>query len=207
MFHLRTLGYPSYWLSEILTNIIQDNVVTTCRPPRTLRRKVVDIKREYPEKKLSTAPFKQEMAMLAQFFQPLLPFSLPAQILPPPENIYNYKFRLTQYKDLEKHPSYLVLVIWDRNLMYDIMNKESLRMDFDLHSSFCCFVDPSWGEEVNDKYKGVHYPKFREEEVVVWTTFTFDTKTKVASAWMPEESERDLKRKGWECGMCRSDIW
>ena len=45
---LRTLGYPSHWLCEALTNILDNKVMTTGRPPRKLPQKVADVKRSYP---------------------------------------------------------------------------------------------------------------------------------------------------------------
>ncbi|TVY92831.1 hypothetical protein LAWI1_G006042 [Lachnellula willkommii] len=51
--HLCTLGYPAHWLSEVLTNIITNNVITTARPPRTKPMRPADVKRKHAEKKLN----------------------------------------------------------------------------------------------------------------------------------------------------------
>ncbi|CZT00196.1 uncharacterized protein RCO7_08382 [Rhynchosporium graminicola] len=87
------------------------------------------------------------------------------------------------------------------------MTHEEPAISFDLHSNFRCYLDPSWGDEVDDQFEHARYRKIRERGVVLWTTFEFDVKKKVASTWMPEELVVNLKSRDWECGMYRTDIW
>ncbi|KAG4429213.1 hypothetical protein IFR05_015305 [Cadophora sp. M221] len=102
------------------------------------------------------------MAIPTQLFQPLLPFSLPATIITPLGGIHKSKSKLNQYKDLEKQPLCLVLVFWDLDLMVDILDHDPIRMEFDLHTNSRYFLDPSWEDEVDDKYKAAHYREVRE---------------------------------------------
>lgn len=74
--HLKVVGYPSHWHSEVLFNILENNVLSTCRPPRKDATKPAALKVKHPEKKLCTTPFAPEMNTLARIFAPLLPFQL-----------------------------------------------------------------------------------------------------------------------------------
>ena len=87
LIHLHKTGYPSHWNSEVLIQIIENKFTTSARPPQTSPLDIKEAQTLNPLKKLSTAPFVTEMKTLATIFQPILPFALITDDLPPPTNI------------------------------------------------------------------------------------------------------------------------
>jgi hypothetical protein len=69
------------------------------------------------------------------------------------------------------------------------------------------FLDTSFGDEVDRRFGGAKAQRFREENVVVWSTFRFDIEAKRGSVWMPKSLVEKAKRKGWVCGIWRVDMW
>jgi hypothetical protein len=199
---LHRLGYPAHWLSEPLQNIIENKIVTTCRPPRKKPMRAADVKREYPEKKLCSAPFALEMATLAQLFQPLLPFLLTSPNVTSLNSIYKYMFSLPDYNNFHPQPSCLTLVFIEDNSMLPIAKSGNRSLSTNLRE----LLDPSWGDEVDGKVKGAIFEAFREQGLAVWSSFTWDAKNKEASVWMPE-SFVEMVSEGWMVGIYRTDLW
>lgn len=91
LLHLHEIGYPPHWLADVLTRILDNDVTTTARPPKTRPVLPEDIDRAHPPAKLSTAPYQAEMSTLTVLFYRLLPFSpITASTLPAPSSIYSY---------------------------------------------------------------------------------------------------------------------
>jgi hypothetical protein len=67
--------------------------------------------------------------------------------------------------------------------------------------------DPSWGDEVDSSFRGPSFDRIREKGLVVWSTFTWDIGSRKASAWMPKTVVDGFCKKGWACGVFRTDIW
>ncbi|KAJ8065183.1 hypothetical protein OCU04_005895 [Sclerotinia nivalis] len=121
--HLRIIGYPSHWMSEALSNILENKVHTTARPPRHSPNPVTEVKREHPRRHLCTSPFVQEMATLARIFETLLPFSLPSlAVIPKANNIFNYNFTFVMSAANEIIPSALVTLYLSFTIMTSCKN-------------------------------------------------------------------------------------
>ncbi len=136
---LRSFGYPSHWLSEPLLNIIRNTMNTTARPPRTKPMRPADVRREYRDRELCTAPFAHELATLARICQPLLPFRLISSAIPDPENIYKYSFQLPGYANIAPQPSCLIMVFMKESLFPDSNAAASVL------SNLRMFLDPRDG--------------------------------------------------------------
>jgi hypothetical protein len=197
---LRSFGYSSHWLSEPLLNIIYNTVNTTARPPRTKPMRPVDVKREYRDKKLCTAPFSHELATLARLFQPLLPFKLVSSAIPDSSDIYKHSLRLPGYENIAPQPSCLVVVFMKESLFPD--SKAPASMLFNLGF----FLNPSTDEMV-DEFKIAEVEQLRDEGVRVWSTFHWDGDAKMASLWMSEGLVNEMAEKKWSVGTWRTDIW
>ena len=91
---LRDIGYPSHWLTDILANILENDVVTTARPPETYPLKIDEAHSEHPLKRFQVRPFMPEMRTLTTIFQRILPFSVMTSTLPPPNRIHHYSVSL-----------------------------------------------------------------------------------------------------------------
>jgi hypothetical protein len=68
-------------------------------------------------------------------------------------------------------------------------------------------LDPSWGDEVDGKVKGAIFETFKEQGLLLWSSFTWDTKKKEASVWMPESFVEKVSAGGWMVGIYRTDLW
>ncbi|TGO17142.1 hypothetical protein BTUL_0020g00270 [Botrytis tulipae] len=205
--HLRSIGYPSDWMSEALLNILENKVYTTARPPRHSPNLVTEVKREHAEKHLCTLPFIQEMGTLARLFEPLLPFSLPSIPGIPKENaIFKYKFRLTNVRMKQTHSARifnLALVFHDYNILEKYRKILAIMFLKDLRK----VLDPSWGDEKDARYKGATIEDLRKKGVIVWTTVEYDVVNSVVSAWMPEAFVEKMERDWWRFGLWRVDTW
>lgn len=95
LIHLHEIGYPAHWLADVLAKILENQVVTTVRPPRTLPLEVDEVSRRHPAANLSTAPYIPEMTTPTVLFQRLLPFCpITTASLPSPGSIYSYSVRM-----------------------------------------------------------------------------------------------------------------
>lgn len=201
--HLRLLGYPSHWLAEELNAIIENKVISSCRPSRSSPLTIAEVRKDYPVKKLCTTPFRFEMATLARMFAPLLLFVLTSDEIPAEDEIYQYAFHLPNHKKDRQNTdasAYLTLVFWDQSL---VLGTGKLALQRDLRA----LLDPSWGDEVDRDFKGATYEKLREDGLIVWSTMTWDHNRKEASAWMPQTFVDGLVEKKFKCGLYRTDTW
>ena len=196
---LRILGYPSHWLHEALLNILQNTVHTTARPPRRLPMRPADVARAHPEKKLCTAPFAPEMQTLTRMFRPQIGFGLLDHALPPERAIWQYSFCGLDYVPLRPQLNCLVLVFWN-DAMLSATGEAYM-------TNLRPLLDPSWGDEVDESWKGERFERFRERGVVLWSAAAWQREKRVATAWMPEEFVHMAEKERWLCGLWRTDIW
>lgn len=207
---LRLLGYPSHWLSEALTNILDDKVITSARPPWKLPMKVPDVKHDYPEKKLTTAPFRQEFATLTQLFQPLLPFSLASRTIPPLSTIHSYTIAFPSYTSYSSQQTCLLLVFYNPLLFPSMSPRPSTLTLSPTQApppSLRPLLDPSPASEIDPSFCGPQYTRFREEGVACWTSFSWDAASRTARAWMSTTLVDKLVKEDWCCALWRVDLW
>lgn len=191
---LEEVGYPKHWLAEVLENIIADNVVTTARPPRRVAETTKDVAKEHPSVRLSTAPFAAEMATLYMEFQPLLPFRLNMESLPPLDSIRRYTIYLPSVSPVAPAATCLALVFFDEKVFYS-----SIRSVFDLRPA----LDSIWAE-VDSEFAKSSMKKLRESGLAVWTTFRWDVVHNVAHIYIYEKFVEMIKTKDWVCGLGRT---
>ena len=197
---LRGFGYPSHWLSEPLLNIIHNAVTTTARPPRAKPMRPADVKRNYPDKKLCTAPFGNELSTLARLFQPLLPFELTSPAIPKKEEIYKYSFKLDGYMNSSPQPNCLILVFMNESLFSS--NRAPQSLIFNLRKVLDASADEELGRKGPKKIE-----ELRERGVKVWSTFHWDRENMVASVWTSEGLVEEVVGEGWGVGIWRTDVW
>lgn len=66
LLRLRDGGYPSYWLSTGIVDIVSNNVATSARYTTTVPLAVAEAKQDHPVKRLTTAsPYTAVMWTLA----------------------------------------------------------------------------------------------------------------------------------------------
>jgi hypothetical protein len=147
-------------LSENLSLILENKVVSTCRPPRSSPSSMKDVERNHSMKQLCTTPFVYEMRTLARIYEPILPFSLASKTIPPKDEIYNYTFYLRNHEIDEFNraaSAYLTLILWDQHLILDIGDAAVEHLQYDIRP----LLDSSWGDEMDQDFYG---PKLRHLE-------------------------------------------
>ncbi|KAF7947548.1 hypothetical protein EAE96_008634 [Botrytis aclada] len=201
---LRSRHYPSHWMSEILSNIIENKVVSSCRPPRMTPTSVPALEKQHKTRKLCTAPFSHEMATLTQMFMPLVHFSLASSAIPAQNDIYRYTFPFPSAFSYQEMPNTLKLIFWSHRYFMDLGDTGTSSFINDIRP----LLDPTWGDEMDSRFKGSKFDTFREKGLIVWSTMEWDVKAKEASAWMPSTLVNGMIRQGgWSCGLFRIDTW
>ncbi|KAF7945713.1 uncharacterized protein EAE97_004751 [Botrytis byssoidea] len=204
MDQLHSRHYPSHWMSEILSNIIENEVVSSCRPPRMTPTSVSALEKQHKTRNLCTAPFSHEMATLTQMFMPLLPFSLESSAIPAQNDIYRYTFPFPSVISHQELPNTLILVFWSLKYFMDLGEMGSRSFINDLRP----LLDPTWGDEMDSRFRGSKSDTFREKGLIVWSTLEWDVEAQEATAWMPCTLVNRMIRQGdWNCGLFRTDTW
>ncbi|TGO68988.1 hypothetical protein BOTNAR_0017g00340 [Botryotinia narcissicola] len=196
MDQLRSRHYPSHWMSEILSNIIENKVndANIC----------FSIGKQHKARNLCTAPFSHEMATLTQMFMPLLPFSLESSAIPAQNDIYRYTFPFPSVISHQELPNTLILVFWSLKYFMDLGEMGSWSFINDLRP----LLDPTWGDEMDSRFRGSKSDTFRQKGLIVWSTMEWDVEAQEAIAWMPGTLVNKMIRQGdWNCGLFRTDTW
>ena len=195
MIHLQRIGYPSHWLAEVLSNILEDKVTSTCRPPRTTPLQIKDVLKDHPSKHLTTRPFAEELATFTAIFQPLLPLYISPTLLPQRESIHRYSFSLTRSMELRPQSQNMILVLFDDK----IVPPEAM---FNVRP----LLDPSWGE-IDSRFEDPRFQMGRKEGIFVWLTIERDFENHTVEAWMPDRFVDRLKALGWAVSLWRGDTY
>ncbi|KAL1633607.1 hypothetical protein SLS56_002755 [Neofusicoccum ribis] len=92
--HLREVGYPAHWLSDILSPLLTNTLETGARPPRTVPLALEETQQMFtnPPQPMSITPFITELTTLASIWLPALNFGLLSghAAIPPQTGIRKY---------------------------------------------------------------------------------------------------------------------
>ena len=199
LIHLHKTGYPSHWISEVLIQIIENKVTTSARPPQTSPLDIKEAQTLNPLKKLSTAPFVTEMKTLATIFQPILPFALITDALPPPTNISSYTTAISPHLHGAGDLPANILLFHHEKLLKSAFGES------------CPWKTPSLRRALHPEFEGQFDEKYRtlqKEGLRVVTTFAWDAEKGEATFWMDRDVMDEMQRgEEWHVGMWRTDIW
>jgi hypothetical protein len=198
MASLPLMGYPMPWLHEVMIAILEDQVLTTTRPPRSCPLALDELELNHPKRRIPTAPFVEEMRTLASIFQRVLPFALVTETLSPPDQIFEYTIKVTfvEAKD-DSRPGLILVFISDE--FTDIAEHEG---EIDLHSMLV-FEPSALPKEQADSVLEVI-----DNGVMIVTTFKLDHAQKSAVLWMKGGViESMAAAKNWRVGLWRTDDW
>lgn len=202
LLHLKGLGYPIHWLSEILTSIITNPLETrathTDFAPATVAdaRRMLDKSR--PLRKVSIKPFMADLTTLTSIWLPALDFGLfkGYELLPDPKNIRKYSIDFDYIRFENAFEKTFVLVFMDAKFLVPAGPFLPLR-------ALLCQQD-------RDVHNGIKSPAdLREKGLHVVTTWAFETETKKATFWMREDIVKGMSegRADWYVGIWRTDNW
>jgi len=199
--HLKQLGYPAHWLSEVLEQLLEDRVITSARPPQTSPLKISEAQKEMPMKRLSTAPWIVEMATLAVILQPVLGFPLFTNCLPEPSSICFYTFIPTPVLDFYPNLPVYNLLFMDRELLKAATGFDATKPpeysgdnyygDPDIRRALHPEIEERGPSSRRDEHRAL-----QEKGLTVITTFDWDPEHREATFWMNRDRMDMMKANG-----------
>jgi hypothetical protein len=204
MVRLHEFGYPAHWLSGVLSAILNNQVHTTARFPRTSPLTVEESDQKHRRMHIDIAPFIPELSTLTAMWLSELPFGITTPLtIPKLTTIKRYTICFTDVTDLEKNyePSIPSLtVIFTRLDARTVAGEEATRMpDFTLRKALMA------------DEQGYHDNAFvllRHKSVVI-TTWMWDREQRTADFWFDAALMARMlaERPVWTVNILRMDIW
>ena len=203
LIHLHQVGYLSHWLSEILVQILEDQVVTSARPPQTSPLSIQEAQCEHPMKRLLTAPFVIEMTTLTAMFLPLLPFVVISETLPALDQIHEYTIYMRPFpEEPGSHVPIFVLLFYHESLVEDLYDEGPFGPP-----ELRPILHPE-GDKERSQAKLKKLEALRHHGIRLVTTFKWDAEISRATFWMSASTMGEMEDSGqWHCVMWRTDWW
>ncbi|THX55784.1 hypothetical protein D6D06_04705 [Aureobasidium pullulans] len=180
--HLRKVGYPSHWLSEILGTIIGGTIDTKAFPQKSVPFSVKDSEQLFdksrPLKRFSIKPFNAELTTLTSIWLPALGFGLLQgnDVLPDHSSIREYSATFNHINWNMGFESSFVLVFIDMDIATPTGPRPIIPLRLLLLNK-------------EDQLKNaLQRPRdVREKGLHIVTTWQFETETKTGRFWMRED--------------------
>ncbi|GAB1317037.1 Tetratricopeptide [Madurella fahalii] len=204
--HLADIGYPAHWLSGILADLCSGAIKTTARAPRAVITTPEHVNAVSPQLAMSTAPWAAELSTLLSIWSPLLPFGLttPRGHLLAPTDIAEYSVSFPYFKDNSQlRLPHFILVFWKSpeeggaaapppgNLLHSILREDEMS-----------------DELAEPKLTGLSENEMKRDMIRVFTTLSYDCKTKTVAFWSRVDAMQKLQEKEqWEAFIWRVDRW
>jgi hypothetical protein len=196
LMHLRSIGYPSHWLSTVLGSILADNVSTSARPPVTCPLDIQEVNCHKPPKRITTSPYVAEMSTLTTLFLRLLPFAVYGSEvdIPSPQSIREctVQFQKVDVLTDSNRPDF-VLVFTKLSLMQDAAPRRKLDKPQYMR-------DLLQDDRLLDQHK---------HSIVMMSTWKWDPVVQQAVFWMREDVVNSILDSAgqWICEINRTDNW
>lgn len=197
--HLFRMGYPSHWLSEILTELHSGRISSQARAPEAAMMGQSEVMRINPTRDIFIEPFMGEFRTHFAIWNHLLPFGVLQNqeiVLRHIDTIREYRQRFPSIRDSEiTHVYYpvIVLVLWNVSLNGEIP-RDGLRQ---------ALLDD---ENTDPKYQGISRQSGR---VHVISTTKIMTSSMSVSFWFASEPIQNLLSTGnrWEAWLWDTNDW
>ena len=193
--HTAELGYPTHWLSNLLSALCEGEITTTARAPRAVVMEPNLVKVAYPPRKMCLRPFVAEFKVLLSVWRALLPFGvlLQHEILPDLRAVREYRISFP--------PQDLRRVAWQINPHYAlVLGQKDILKEKDLRK---VLLD----DEVGDRSPSAAKSR-AEPGIHVMSTFKWKMETMTATFWFDEALIDDMRRNGgWVAYIWRTDTW
>jgi hypothetical protein len=201
---LHKIGYPAHWLSDVLTNFLNNRLHTTARYPRTSPLTIEESGKIHPHIHVDIAPFIPELSTLTAIWLAKLPFGISLALrIPHPSSIRRYTIRFTKIRDdhINRQPSVPALtLLFSRNDARTLAcDQASHVVDFTLRKAL--MAD-------DQGYAEAKFAKLRENCFMV-TTWTWDREAKAASFWFDSNvmDRMRVRFPHWTVNILRTDLW
>lgn len=206
LWHLHEIGYPGHWLSEILGKILDNDVVTSARPPRTSPLQINESRegRSRASRKLGTAPYILEMRSLTTRFQRFLPFAM-STVVPTPNTVSSYAVVIPISKPCPEMSIQQSALVFHRaslmNKIHPPQSKSTEPLEHILRNPFDTIPgNPATLKDYQDVY---------EKGLVVISAFSFHPKEQAAVFLMSSEDFASIfgDGKDWKASLWGFLFW
>ena len=189
--HLCSSGFPAHRLSDAVGAILDDNVVTSARAPRSNPVRAEELEKELPRHRINVRPFFADFSTVAAIWQSVLPFGIAHLSLPSLHNVGRFEAKLGPLIGGDLNVPHSALLFWDRAVAQ--LPRTSLRK---------ILSDDEKGD------RSEQAAKIRHHGVHVLTTSNWSSKTSIAGFWIRKDIIDEMQRKGnWHLYFMRTDIW
>jgi hypothetical protein len=201
---LYELGYPAHWLSDVVSSILNNQLHTTARFPRTSPLTIAESKQKNTRIHVDIAPFLLELSNLAAMWLAELPFGIANPLrIPCLSNIKQYKVRFTEITGLEKEDRQsaraLTLLFARLDAREAAMNQATRVPDFTFRKALM---------SDDQGYHDAAFVTVRQKSFVI-ATWTWDRDTRTASFWFDSVLMKQMlpERPMWNVNILRTDVW
>jgi hypothetical protein len=198
------LGYPAHWLSDILSNILNNQLHTTARFPRTSPLTIAESKEKHSRIRVDAAPLLPEFSSLAAIRLAELPFGVASSLrITRLSDSKQYTIRFKEVPDLEKNHGSMIpclnLLFAQPDAREAAMNQMTRTRDFTFRRAL---MDDDHG------YHNAAFVALRQKSLLI-TTWTWDRDARTASFWLDNLLMKKMltERPVWTVNILRMDTW
>ncbi|KAI0197972.1 hypothetical protein F4808DRAFT_473096 [Astrocystis sublimbata] len=188
------LGYPSHWISALVSAIASGEITTTARAPRKYVMTSGAVDRTHDAKTICVRAWADEFTTLAAMWRGVWPAGtlvLARDLLPSPSRISEYSIRFPDFAGHDLNYPHFALVFWNQR-RYGEPVRNNLR------------------PILLDDEKGVTTEiarLIRADGVKVVSTFSWARKTNTAAFWLGKDAVDEMTANGWFVYIWRVDTW
>ncbi|KAI0904140.1 hypothetical protein F4823DRAFT_628872 [Ustulina deusta] len=187
------LGYPSHWISSIVSAVASGEITTPARAPRKDDLTPGAINRTHDSKTICVRPWTDEFTSLAAMWRGVWPAGtlvLARDLLPPLGGISEYSIRFPDFTASDLNYPHFVLVFWNQRKYGDL--PRNLR---------AVLLDDEKGDTTTSARA------IRTDGIKVLSTFSWVRKTNTAGFWLRSDVVDAISADRWFVYIWRVDTW
>ncbi|TRX89462.1 hypothetical protein FHL15_009631 [Xylaria flabelliformis] len=187
------LGYPSHWISSIVSAVAAGEIITTARAPRNDVLTPGAIDRTHDSKTTCVRPWTDEFTTLAAMWRGVWPAGtlvLARDLLPSLSGIREHSVQFPDFTAADLNYPHFALVFWNERKYGE--PPCSLRP---------VLLDDEKGDTTSSARA------IRANGVKVLSTFSWVRKTNTATFWLQSDVVDDISADGWFVFIWRVDTW
>jgi len=200
--NLHEIGYPSHWLSTILSAILENKVITTARLHQSCPLDINELEKRHPPVCIDAAPFQADISTVVTMYQRIIPFGLVSSyeyLLPSIEDIYEYKMCFGPMTNLMTVSNPVISIMFFNPKLTTFSHSMSCMDDVRNLISSNIYVGDQ--DQMNPQRKLVH------EGLQIVSTLSLSQNEKKATFWMNQKRVDEFVQDDWFCALWRTDTY
>ncbi len=193
--HMSEVGYPSHWLSAIITSVCDGVITTNARAPRTLVIQPEFLAKRFPSRQISVQPWRAEYTTLFSIWRRILPFGIVAtsRALVPVSTISQYTVSFPSFTSPNGNVPHFIVLFWNTEVGGTSEPPSTLRRPV--------LLDDELGAASSSAQC------IRKAGIHCLTAFRYATKTRTATFWLRDDVVKDMMAGEWKVYIWRTDTW